>query len=35
MRFACASAALSVTKAGTAPSMPMRSEIDALVAKGN
>ena len=24
MRFACACAALSVTKAGTAPSMPMR-----------
>ena len=32
-RFACACAALSVTKAGTAPSMPMREEIEALVAK--
>jgi ribokinase len=32
-RFACACAALSVTKAGTAPSMPVRGEIDALVAK--
>ena len=35
MRFACACAALSVTKAGTAPSMPMRGEIDALIAKGS
>ena len=35
VRFACACAALSVTKAGTAPSMPMRGEIDALVAKGS
>jgi ribokinase len=34
MRFACACAALSVTKAGTAPSMPMRGEIDAMMAKG-
>jgi ribokinase len=30
-RFACATAALSVGKAGTAPSMPMRSEIDRLM----
>jgi ribokinase len=35
MRFACARAALSVTKAGTAPSMPMRGEIDAMMAKGS
>ena len=35
MRFACACAALSVTKAGTAPSMPMRGEIEALMAKGS
>ena len=32
MRFACACAALSVTKAGTAPSMPRRGEIDAMMA---
>ncbi len=30
-RFACATAALSVTKAGTAPSMPTRAEIDAMM----
>jgi ribokinase len=30
-RFACATAALSVTKAGTAPSMPTRAEIDAFM----
>ena len=31
-RFACAVAGLSVTKAGTAPSMPARKEVDALLA---
>ena len=31
-RFGCAAAALSVTKAGTAPSMPMRGEIEAMMA---
>lgn len=31
-RFACAAAALSVTKLGTAPAMPQRSEIDAFLA---
>lgn len=31
-RFACAAAGLSVTRPGTAPAMPGRSEIDALVA---
>ncbi|MEM6610543.1 MAG: ribokinase, partial [Pseudomonadota bacterium] len=30
-RFAAATAGLSVTRSGTAPSMPMRSEIDALL----
>jgi ribokinase len=32
-RFGCAAAALSVTKAGTAPSMPTRAEIEAMMAK--
>ncbi len=32
-RFANAGAALSVTRAGTAPAMPRRGEIDALLAK--
>ena len=32
-RFACAVAGLSVTKAGTAPSMPSRAEVDALLAR--
>jgi ribokinase len=31
-RFACAAAGISVTRSGTAPSMPRRSEIDALLA---
>lgn len=34
VRFGCATAALSVQKPGTAPSMPVRGEIDALLAKG-
>lgn len=34
LRFATATAALSVTRAGTAPSMPMRGEIDALLGSG-
>jgi|SRR5579883_988182 ribokinase len=32
-RFGCAVAGLSVTKAGTAPSMPKRAEVDALLAR--
>ena len=31
LRFGCATAGLSVTRAGTAPSMPQRAEIDALL----
>lgn len=31
VRFGCAAAAISVTRPGTAPSMPARSEIDALL----
>ena len=31
-RFGCATAAISVTRPGTAPSMPSRAEIDALLA---
>ena len=31
-RFACAVAGLSVTRAGTAPSMPSRDEVEALIA---
>lgn len=31
-RFGCATAAISVTRPGTAPSMPTRAEIDALLA---
>jgi ribokinase len=34
IRFASATAALSVQKPGTAPSMPSRAEIEALLAKG-
>ena len=33
VRFGCATAALSVQKSGTAPSMPTRAEIEALLAK--
>ncbi|MFN3262298.1 MAG: ribokinase [Pikeienuella sp.] len=33
-RFGCAAASISVTRAGTAPAMPARAEIDALVARG-
>ena len=32
VQFGCATAAISVTRPGTAPSMPTRSEIDALLA---
>jgi len=31
VRFGCATAGISVTRAGTAPSMPTRAEIDALL----
>ncbi|MCV6591473.1 MAG: ribokinase [Silicimonas sp.] len=34
VRFGCATAGISVTRAGTAPSMPQRAEIEALLAKG-
>lgn len=34
VRFANATAAISVTRAGTAPSMPVRAEIDALLSAG-
>jgi ribokinase len=33
VRFGCATAAISVTRHGTAPSMPRRAEIDALLAR--
>lgn len=33
VRFGCATAAISVTRPGTAPSMPTRAEIDALLAR--
>jgi ribokinase len=33
VRFACATAGISVTRAGTAPSMPSRAEIAALLAR--
>ena len=33
VRFGCATAGISVTRAGTAPSMPSRAEIDALLAR--
>jgi ribokinase len=32
-RFGCAVAGISVTRYGTAPSMPRRSEVDALLRK--
>ena len=32
VRFGCATASISVTRPGTAPSMPARSEVDALLA---
>ena len=31
IRFGCATAGISVTRAGTAPAMPSRAEIDALL----
>ena len=31
LRFACATASISVTRQGTAPSMPNRHEIDTLI----
>lgn len=34
VRFGCATAAISVTRPGTAPAMPARAEIDALLARG-
>jgi ribokinase len=34
VRFGCATAAISVTRPGTAPSMPARAEIEALLARG-
>jgi ribokinase len=33
-RFGCATAGISVTRPGTAPSMPSRAEIEALLARG-
>jgi ribokinase len=34
VRFGCATAGISVTRPGTAPSMPSREEIEALLARG-
>ena len=34
VRFGCATASISVTRAGTAPAMPSRVEVDALLAAG-
>jgi ribokinase len=34
VRFGCATAGISVTRHGTAPSMPKRAEIDALISRG-
>ena len=33
VRFGCATAGISVTRPGTAPAMPSRTEIDALLAR--
>ncbi|MEY4697493.1 MAG: hypothetical protein RIT14_1921, partial [Pseudomonadota bacterium] len=33
VRFGCATAGISVTRPGTAPAMPARSEIDTLLAR--
>jgi ribokinase len=33
VRYGCATASISVTRAGTAPAMPSSAEIDALLAK--
>jgi ribokinase len=33
VRFGCATAGISVTRPGTAPAMPSRKEIDALLAR--
>jgi ribokinase len=33
VRYGCATAAISVTRAGTAPSMPTRDEVEALLAR--
>jgi len=35
VRFGCATAGISVTRAGTAPSMPSRAEIDALLVRAS
>ena len=35
VRFGCATAAISVTRPGTAPSMPLRSEIETLLLSGS
>jgi ribokinase len=34
VRFGCATAGISVTRPGTAPSMPARAEIEALLSRG-
>lgn len=34
VRYGCATAAISVTRPGTAPAMPLRDEIEALLARG-
>jgi ribokinase len=34
VRFGCAVAGISVTRAGTAPSMPSLAEVEALLARG-
>jgi bifunctional ADP-heptose synthase (sugar kinase/adenylyltransferase) len=34
VRFGCATAGISVTRPGTAPAMPSRAEIEALLARG-